>query len=46
MKEEIITPPSNELILHGVTRDSAIKLIQQKKRIKLTERMIHIDEVT
>jgi branched-chain amino acid aminotransferase len=27
MKEEIVTPPSNELILHGVTRDSAIKLI-------------------
>ena len=41
-----MTPPANELILHGVMRDSTIQLIKQKNRMKFTERMIHIDEVT
>ena len=30
--EEILTPPSDEMILHGVMRDSLLKLLKEKNR--------------
>ena len=43
--DEILTPPANDLILHGVTRDSVIKIIKNMNRFKVTERMINIKEI-
>jgi branched-subunit amino acid aminotransferase/4-amino-4-deoxychorismate lyase len=40
-----LTPPANDLILHGVTRDSVIKIIKKMNRFKVTERMIDINEI-
>ena len=44
MDDEIITPPTGETILAGVTRNSVIALLM-KWGYKVTERRIEIDEV-
>lgn len=43
--EEIITPKADDLILHGVTRDSVINIIKEFNDIPIVERNISIHEV-
>jgi branched-chain amino acid aminotransferase len=42
---ELITPPSNELILPGVLRRSVLDLTREWGEFKVTERAIKITEV-
>lgn len=41
---EVITPEPNDVVLHGVTRDSVINILKSW-RIKVTQRQITVDEI-
>ena len=41
---EVVTPSLSNLILPGVTRDSVIQLLEQKKELKMTQRDIKLEE--
>lgn len=44
-ERELVSPPRDELILHGVTLDSVLQLARKKKNIKVVERETTIDEL-
>ena len=43
--EEVVTPKADDLILHGVTRDSVINIIRDMNEMPVIERDISIHEV-
>ena len=43
--EEVVTPKADDLILHGVTRDSVINIIREMGEVPVVERDISIHEV-
>lgn len=44
-EQELITPIADDLILHGVTRDSVIAMAQEMGRFKVVQRNIDIHEL-
>ena len=44
-KKELITPELDGICLPGITRQSVIDLVNDWGEIKVTERLIHIDEL-
>jgi len=44
-EDEVITPVADDTILHGCTRDSVLHLLRNKRRFKVTERILLINEV-
>jgi len=40
--EEVVTPKADDLILHGVTRDSVIGLINEMNEVPIVEKNIMI----
>lgn len=45
-EEEVVTSPLDGTILPGVTRDSILKILRKWNICKVSERKMHIDELT
>lgn len=43
--QQILTPPLDNQLLPGITRDLLLKILRQDQQFKLEERAIHMDEV-
>ena len=44
-EDELVTPLLDGTILPGITRDSILTLCRELNEFKVSERMIHIDEL-